>query len=350
MSYSRKIRSMSPLLTSNDRQQLEAAYQAARDKRTANRINILLLLDDGYTYEEVAAILRLDDETIRRQEKSYRALGLAEFIKNPFAGGTCKLSLEQLTELEAYLEQNLCETTAQVVVHVSNTYGINYTTAGMCDLLKRIGFVYKKPVLIPGKADPAIQHEFIEYYETIKATMGDNDKIYFVDGVHPQYNSMPAYGWIKKGVERPLESNTGRDRVNINGALDPDSLEVIASVEKTLDGPSTVEFLKKIEQQNPNAEKIVLIIDNARYYYNGDVVGYAANSKQLQLVYLPPYAPNLNLIERLWKFMKKKTLYNKYYPTFKEFKAALGDFFMRLPDFYDELVTIITEDFQIIGA
>ena len=56
--------------------------------------------------------------------------------KNHFAGGTCKLSSDQLTELEAYLEQNLCETTAQVVAHVSDIYGVTYTTAGMCDLLK----------------------------------------------------------------------------------------------------------------------------------------------------------------------------------------------------------------------
>jgi transposase len=337
-------------LTATDRQQLEAGYQAARDKRTANRINILLLLDDGYTYEEVAAILRLDDETIRRQEKSYRALGLAEFLKNPFSGGTCKLLDDQITELETYLESNLCETTAEVVAHVVNTYGVKYTTAGMCELLKRLGFVYKKPVLVPGKADAALQHEFIEYYETIKASMGASDKIYFVDGVHPQYNSMPSYGWIKKGVESSLKSNTGRERVNINGALDPDTLEVIAQVDKTLDSDATIRFLKLIEDQNKDAKKIVMLVDNARYYYNGDVVEYVSNSKKLEFVFLPPYAPNLNLIERLWKFMKKKTLYNQYYSTFKEFKAALGDFFMRLPEHYEELSGLLTEEFQIIGS
>jgi transposase len=98
---------MEPLLRSEDRQQLEAAYQATRDKRTANRINILLLLDDGYSYEEVASILRLDDETIRRHEKAYQTLGLTEFLKNPFKGGICKLTVLQLSELEGYLDKNL---------------------------------------------------------------------------------------------------------------------------------------------------------------------------------------------------------------------------------------------------
>ena len=341
---------MNHFLSKEDRQLLEVGYQSARDKRTANRINILLLLDDGYSYEEVASILRLDDETIRRQEKSYHALGLKEFLKNPFSGGACKLTALQLSELGAYLEQNLCETTAQIVAHAADTYEVNYTTAGMCELLKRLGFVYKKPVLVPGKADAAMQHDFVEYYETIKATMGEQDKIYFVDGVHPQYNSLPSYGWIRKGTEKPLQSNTGRDRVNINGALDPDTLEVITRAEKTLDTAATISFLKLIEEKNTDAKKIVLIVDNARYYYNGDVMEYVSKSKQLKMIFLPPYAPNLNLIERLWKFMKKKTLYNKYYPSFKEFKGALGDFFMRLPEYYDELSHIITEDFQIVGV
>ena len=58
----------------------------------------------------------------------------------------------------------------------------------------------------------------------------------------------------------------------------------------------------------------------------------------------------INLIERLWKFMKKKVLYNRYYPSFKEFKEAFGNFFQRLPEYYNELASIITDDFQIIGA
>ena len=341
---------MKSFLSSTDRHLLEIEYRAVRDKRTANHINCLLLLDDAYTYEEVSSILRLDDETVRRQEKSLAAKGLKEFLRNPFEGGTCKLSIEQVKELECFLEKNLCQTTAEIVNHVRETYEITYTTGGMCDLLKRINFVYKKPVLIPGKANPALQLEFIEYYETIKASMGANDKLYFVDGVHPQFNSMPAYGWIRKGTDVPLQSNTGRQRVNINGALDAETLEVIAKADDTLNSSSTISFLKMIEEKNKNADKIVLLVDNAPYYYNGDVLEYVMNSKQLEMVYLPTYAPNLNLIERLWKFMKKKTLYNRYYPSFKDFQAALGNFFLRLPEYYDELASLITEEFQIIGA
>jgi len=198
------------------------------------------------------------------------------------------------------------------------------------------------------KADAAIQEAFIEYYNQIKKSMGTNDKIYFVDGVHPQHNSIAAGGWIRKGEEKQLQSNTGRKRVNLNGALDPDTQEVIIRADDTLNAQSTIELFKMIELQNPGANKLVLFVDNAPYYYNADVVGYAQDSSQLELVYLPAYSPNLNLIERLWRFMKKKVLYNRYHEKFEEFKTTIGNFFQELPKYHDELSDLLKEEFQVI--
>jgi len=218
----------------------------------------------------------------------------------------------------------------------------------MADLLKRLGFVYKKPVLIPKNPDPEIQEAFVEYYNKIVGSMGPKDKIYFLDGVHPQYNTVAAYGWIKKGKERHLSTNTGRQRINLNGALDPKNLEVIVRADETLNTESTIKLFKMIEEHNPDSHKIALIGDNARYYFNGDVIDYINNSSKLEFIHLPPYCPNLNLIERIWKFMKKKVLHNKYYPTFEAFKGAIGDFFQYLPK-YKELEDQIIEEFQIIS-
>ena len=336
-------------LCQSDRDFLESHYKATREKRVANRVNMLLLLDEGYTYLEIAEILRIDEDTIRRTEQAYNDQGREKFLESPFKGGLSKLTASQQEELSTELEKNLYQTTAAVCAYVEEQFGIIYTTAGMSELLKRLGFVFKKPVLIPGKVDPQLQEEFLEYYEAIKAGMGESDKIYFVDGVHAQHNTQAGYGWIRKGKEKALESNSGRQRININGALDPESLEVIAKADDTLNAQATIDFFKLIEAHNPKAEKIVLIIDNARYYFNGDVLEHVQNSSQLELVFLPPYSPNLNLIERLWKFMKKKVVYNQYYETFKEFKHAVGTFFERIPEYYDELSSLMNQDFQTFG-
>jgi transposase len=338
---------MNIILTASKRQELELAYKTAKDKRTANKVNSILLLDDGYSSEEVASILRLDQSTVGRLANSYIKFGVTEFVKNPFKGRLCKLNDEQLQDLDKYVQANLCTATDEIVEYANSRYNVEYTRSGMTYLLKRLDFVYKKPVLIPEEPDPEIQEAFIDYYNQIIRSMGPKDKIYFLDGVHPQHNTVAACGWIKKGQEQQLQSNTGRQRVNLNGALDPQNLEVIVREDDTLNSESTITLFKMIEERNPDDCKIALIADNARYYYNGDVVDYINSSKKLEMIHLPPYCPNLNLIERVWKFMKKKVLHNKYYASFASFKTAIGDFFQQLPT-YEDLEDLISEDFQII--
>jgi transposase len=341
---------MKSLLENHERQQLEAAYKSASDKRTASNINILLLLDDGYPYSEVAAILRLNDSTVRRHESEFKINGLEEYIKNPFTGGTCKLEADQLQILEHYLDDNLCETTDEIIRFVEERFGITYARSGMAALLRRLGFVFKRPTVVPGKYDLEMQAAFIDYFNSLRESMGEDDKLYFLDGVHPQHNSQAGHGWIRKGEKRELKSNTGRKRVNLNGALDVDTHEVIIREDDTLNAESAINLFKMIESQNPNANKIALVVDNAPYYFNGDVLGYINDSSKLKLIYLPPYSPNLNLIERVWGFMKRKVIYNTYHETFADFKAAIGDFFQNLPKYDSELESLLVEEFQILGV
>ncbi len=340
---------MTNFLESRERQKLEAGYRSASDKRTANNINIILLLDDGYNHSEVAAILRLDDSTVRRHKKAYEEKGLTEYIKNPFNGSACKLNSEQLKKLEDHLDGNLCESTDEVVNFIEENFCLSYTRAGVSALLRRIGFVFKKSTLIPGKANAEIQLAFVEYYKQLRKSMLENDKLYFVDGVHPQHNSQAGHGWIRKGKKKEIKSNTGRKRVNLNGALDVDTHELIVRNDDTLNAESTIKLFKMIEEQNPSARKIVLIIDNAPYYYNGDVIDFINNSSKLEAVYLPAYSPNLNLIERVWRFMKEKVIRNKYHETFSDFKVTLGNFFQNFPSYQTELESLLVEDFEIIG-
>lgn len=335
-------------LNEEKRTELKRQYKKAKGKSKANKINVILLLDEGYSYKEISAIFRLDDSTIRGYERQYLTTNLDGFTKSNSKGGICKMSDHQLAELINHLTKNIFGYTSEIVDFVSKKYKVHYTLSGMAKLLKRIGFVYKKPVLIPGKLDPSVQLDFIEYLEKIKASMKSNDKLYFLDGVHPQHNSTPGFGWILKGTEKQLKSNSGRQRLNINGAIDPESLEVILQEEKTLNSASTISFLKYIEKLNKHTRKIVLVVDNAPYYYNGEVLNYIKNSNKMELVYLPSYSPNLNPIERFWKFMKKKVNHNKYYSTFKEFREGFAEFYQKLPQYYSELRSLITDDFQTI--
>ena len=96
--------------------------------------------------------------------------------------------------------------------------------------------------------------------------------------------------------------------------------------DQTLNAESTIRFFQKIEAAYPCKRRVHVFCDNAPYYRNKAVSQYLATSK-IALHFLPPYSPNLNPIERLWKWMKERVIYNTYYEHFEDFKAAVIGFF-----------------------
>lgn len=329
---------------------LEEAHCAERNKRQADRIKTILLLHDGYSHGEIAKILLLDDSTTRRYEQEYREGGLEELLSDNFTGGKSKLTKDQEQQLDVHLAEHTYGTAKEVCAWLTEEFGVVYTPQSIVPLLHRLEFSYKQTKQVPGKADPEKQRAFLEQYEQIRASLKPGDALYFLDGSHPQHNSMPAYGWIKKGTEKELKSNTGRKRVNLNGALNITDHTVIVREEETINAKAAVALLKEIEAKHPDADTIYAISDNARYYRAKDVQTYVAHSK-IKLLFLPPYAPNLNLIERLWKFFKKKVMYNRYHPTYADFQHVIRTFFedINTHRYAGELQTLLAENFQIVG-
>ena len=317
--------------------ELRDAHRQTRDKREADRIKAVLALATGWTAEEVAEILQVDANTIRNHFKRYREGGIKALGHIAFRGSACALDEEQLAILDARLQEHLYMTAKAIARWVEDTFEVSYTESGMTALLHRLGYVYKKPKLVPGKADPEAQKEFLVEYDNIKDSKGEDDPVYFMDAVHPQHNPVIACGWIKRDEDREIRSNTGRRRVNIDGAIDLERLEPVVRFDDTINTDSTIA-----------ATWIYVICDNARYYRSKAVKEYLKTSR-IKLVFLPPYAPNLNLIERLWKFFKKKVLYNRYYESFEEFRTACEEFFTNPREYHRELRSLLTENFAIVG-
>ena len=340
---------MKDFLTPQDRKELQTEHTRERDKRMADRIKSILHLDAGWSYEAIAQALLLDDSTIRRYEKNYLKGGLECLLTDNYKGGFGFLSSSQEALLKKHLSEKIYLSCKEIVNYIKKEYGFTYSVGGVLHLLKRLGFVYKKPKQIPGKANAEAQEEFVEHYQEIIKNKDERDKIYFMDGTHPHHNSIPSYGWILKGQEKEIPTNTGRARININSAIDTKDMDVVIQISKSINADSTIELFRSIEKKNLNAEKIYVIADNARYYRAKKVTEYLKTSKII-ILFLPPYSPNLNLIERFWKFFKKKVLYNKYYDTYDKFQQACLGFFDRIDEYESELRTLLTNKFQIIQA
>ncbi len=176
----------------------------------------------------------------------------------------------------------------------------------------------------------------------------ENSVIYFTDGVHPTHNTRSTYAWIKKGTDKTLETVSGRDRVNINGAVNANNpSEIIAVSGKTINAENTKKLYQHLIDKNPDKDVIYVICDNARYYKNKELTEWIKTTK-IKQIFLPPYSPNLNIIERLWKFMRKKVINTNFYRTKKEFETAIQQFFKNIQDHQTELESLLTLNFHVL--
>jgi transposase len=174
-------------------------------------------------------------------------------------------------------------------------------------------------------------------------------KVYFVDAAHVRHNAVPSQGWIKRGTTVELKTNSGRNRLNVLGAYSPDDHTLI-SIEGTesCDAELVCQLLRKVRAANLG-KRLLLVLDNARYQ-RAAIVQALAKRLRIRLLFLPPYSPNLYLIERFWKFLCKQVLRNTYYATFAELRAALQQLLTNLDTYAEELTTLMTEKFHLFGS
>jgi transposase len=326
--------------------ELWVAHRSAKKKRDADRIKAIYLLADGYTAEEVAHVLMLDEDTLRAYKNAYQSGGISKLIKMNYKGSKAKLTAEQIAKLEEALSSKIYLTTQSIIAYVESEFGIVYSQSGMRDLLHRLGYVYKKPSVVPGDPDREAQEIFAEQYEAFMQEKPDDVEVLFADAVHPEHNGIAAYGWMKRGEARELKTNSGRQRLNLHGAMNAESYQVTVIESDTVNRDSTINLTQAVEQAYPDAREILMIVDNAPYHFAPEVKAYLATSR-VRFVPLPSYSPNLNLIERLWKFFKKKVLYNQYYKNLKDFRKACIHFFRNIDNVKNEMISFVGRDFEL---
>ena len=199
-------------LTTKQITALHALHRKQRDRRFADRLKAIVWLGSGWSVAQVAEALFIDETTVRNWLEKYRQGGETELLAIHDQGKEPSLTDEQQHELAKHLDENTYLDSNAVRHHIETTYGVQYKPSGVKDLLHRLGFVYKKPKHVPGKVDPIKQAAFIAEYEKLRKKQCKNDPVYFGDGCHPQFNSIPDSSvWLDssrrgEGVEVELRS------------------------------------------------------------------------------------------------------------------------------------------------
>ena len=171
--------------------------------------------------------------------------------------------------------------------------------------------------------------------------------LYFVDASHFVLASF--VGWLWCFVRMHVRAASGRQRYNVLGALNAVTHEVVTEINTTyINALSVCALLRKIAGRvgTASAAPVTLVMDNARYQ-RCVLVQNLARELGIELLFLPSYSPNLNLIERLWKFMKKEVLNSRHHQDFKKFQAAIDGCLAEMPTKHQEkLATLFTHNFQ----
>lgn len=328
-----------------EKAELERRARQTRDVHERLRLCVVLAKSEGMSNESIAQAHRISVQSVYRYLLEYEAEAKT---KHDLRGGSeSKLDKWQTIELHDHLQKTTYFHSKAICKYVKTKYGIDYTVSGMTLWLKAQAFIYKEPIKVPGRLDLEKQQAFINAYESLKLNLPQNEEIYFMDAVHPEFQSKAVCGWIKKGEVKTLPTTSAQYRMHFVGAINLKQMEVFAQEYETINAESVIVFLKGMEASS-QACKIHVICDNGRSNKNKLLQEFLKTSK-IEMHYLPAYSPNLNPIERLWKVLREKKTYNKCYEKFIDFKLEIRRFFFEdIPKIKNELMTRINDNFQRI--
>lgn len=336
---------MYKFLKKEERLELLEEQRSEKYKKHADRIRVILLLDDNWTYQKICEAFFIDQGTIANWRKRYKEGGLERLFNDQYKAKKCSLSPAELELLHNHLFETTYRRTSEISKYIKDHFGVEYKNSSVRRLLKSLGFSYKKPKKTPCKADKEKQQIFLNQYNGFKS----HGPVYFMDSTHPRHCPVMGYGWIKTGFDKYIPCNSGRAHLNINGAVNIQSLDIITRQSSTVNKDAICELLRAIKLKNPNEKKIYVIMDNASYNRSKKVRNLAKNLN-IRLKYLPPYSPNLNHAERLWRFFREEVLSMKFYETLDDFSNACSKFFRGIRKFRAELETLFADKFQAMGT
>ena len=332
-------------LTIKEKEELESQHRKERDRRVADRIKAVLLNAEGWTQKQIAQALRIRYETVQDHLNDYLK---SKKLKPENGGSTSHLNPDQTSQLINHLEDNTYLKVAHICAYVELTFSVLFTDSCMRKWLVRNNFSYKKPKGSPAKADPEKQAAFIRYYEDLLNTVLEDEPVEFADAVHPTMATKVTYGWIRKGKDKLIATTASRTRVNLLGSISLETMEVTIAAHETIDSKAMEKHFAALRKKYPKAPKIHLITDRGSYNTSQDTKN-AAKKYGIVLHHLPPYSPNLNPIERLWKIMNEYVRNNRVFKTTAEFRLAINDFFAKWPKLALSMVDRINDNFQILN-
>src|SRR5262245_22692431 len=342
------------ILTAEQRKDIERRRKGTLDRRIYQRLTAVLAVAAGKTREGVAALLGISLPQLSEWLRGFRNEGLAALCTLHNNGDPGKLTPHQVEQLTARVSTGCFHNSDQIRHWSAATFGVRYSSTGVKALRKRMGVTYHKVSGFLWKGDPDQHHAFVKriarHQREAKQQGAPRPRRYYVDACHPIGGSdRVCCCWRLLGQRFLVGMGSGRNRLNIRGAYCPDDPAYVDRrlTRENLTGEPFVNFLRLLRSMHPETARFILYVDGAKYYRKPVVKEWLQRHPEFHLAPHPAYAPNVNLMERLWKFMRAKALC-KWPKTFDDMQTAVSEVPDHLENYRRELQTLMTEKFHII--
>jgi transposase len=321
------------------------------DPQVQRKLEVLWLLHQGETHERAATLAGVSRSSVHRYLTDYLEGGLDLIRRCPHQGSVSPLD-EQQASLEEYFDQHPPHTVQEAQHVIEQRTGIRRGRTQVRRFLRRLGLKPRKAcaIPVPPKSTPdehaQKQAEFLEdqLEPRLAAARAGRRQVRFVDASHFVFATFLGYLWCK--VRWCVRAASGRKRFNVLGALDAVSHNLVQVTNHSYINAEAVCALLRAVVEAGTGLPITLVLDNARYQKCALVTDLAAQLG-VELLYLPSYSPNLNLIERLWKFVKKECLNSIHYPNYEAFTTAITRCLDDLPTKHKaDMASLLTPNFQ----
>ena len=302
----------------------ELSYQSIHHAHhlVRRRMQALLLKSQAIQHQEIGQMLDISQTTLGKYFDLYLEGGFAALKQLNYQGQPSQLQ-EQKDKIIAALEAKPPASLKQAQATIKTVTELERSLPQVSQFLKENKIMRRKVKQIPAKADVEAQEKFkTERLEPlIEAAQQGELHLFFVDAAH--FVFLPFLGYLYSLAVRYIKVATGRQRFNVLGALNVVTKELVTFTNFDYIKADSVCGLLATLRHNFPIGRLVLVLDNARYQRCQKVFDKAA-ALNIELLFLPPYSPNLHLIERLWKFVKKEVLYNQCYENFDDFCEAIS--------------------------
>src|SRR3972149_4357383 len=299
----------------------------------------------GLSDTMIGHLTGLHRHSVRHWVQVYQARGFEALCQ--FNYGTNKSDLENHSEsILKSLTDRPPMTACEAKSRIEELTGISRSPSQVRAFMKRHKMRYLQTGHIPAKADTEKQKEWVKtkLEPSIKEAQNGECHLLFMDAAHFVLQPFICALWCVTRLF--IKGSAGRNRINVLGTVNAITKEIFTFSNTTfINAETIISFFKQLKEHYGELP-LKIVLDNARYQHC-KLVEAEAKQMNITLLFLPSYSPNLNIIERLWKFTKKKILYAKYYDTPAKFHQAINGFFQTVNQKYNgNLKNLLTLNFQ----